>query len=183
MEWKYSGMGIRSLAVGVASLPCGKDALAAMKPETRAALTDPSSASWHDGSVVIDAAEAVQRLAGDAGVETMNYEAVKRSLGPIMAPFLKVTLALFGASPDTIIKRMNDSLGTVMKGVRSEWVPSGPKRGRVIITHPDDVKEVSWACWQGSLRFTYDLCGVKGDITPHRESATARTLAFDCSWS
>jgi len=79
MEWKTSGMGIRSLAMGVASLPCGKEALAAMKPETRAALTD--------------AAEAVQRLAGD------------------------------------------------------------------------------------------DLCGVKGEIKPQSESATARTLAFDCSWS
>lgn len=183
MEWKYSAMGVRSLAVGVASLPCGKQALEAMKPETRAALTTPSSANWHDGSVVIDAAEAVHTLAGDAGVESMNYQAVKQSLGPIMAPFIKVTLALFGTSPETIIKRMNDSLGTVMKGVRTEWVKSGPKSGRIIITHPDDVKEVSWPCWKGSLRFTYDMCGVKGEINPHRASASTRTLVFDCSWN
>lgn len=47
MEWKYSALGVRSLAVGIASLPCGKEALATMKPETRAALATPSSVSWH----------------------------------------------------------------------------------------------------------------------------------------
>jgi hypothetical protein len=183
MEWKYSAMGVRSLAVGVSSLKCATDAFAAMKPETRAALESPSSTNWHDGMVVIDAAEAVLRLAGEAGVEEMNYTAVKRSLGPVMAPFLRVTLALFGASPDSIIKRMNDSLGAVMRGVRSEWQPSGPKSGRIIITHPDDVRDVSWPCWKGSLRFTYDLCGVKGEIQPRRDAATPRTLVFDCTWS
>ena len=183
MEWKYSGMGIRSLAVGIASLPCGTQALAAMRPETRAALAQPSSAKWHDGSIVVDAAEAVRALAGDAGVEAMNYEAVKQSLGPVMAPFLKVTLALFGAWPDTLIKRMNDNLGTVMKGVHTEWVPSGPRSGRIVITHPEDVREISWACWKGSLRFIFDLCRVKGAIEPRRESSTLRTLVFDCSWT
>lgn len=80
-------------------------------------------------------------------------------------PLTPTLPALFGTSPETIINRRNDSLGPVMKGVRTEWV----KSGRIIITHPDDVKEVSWPCWKGSLRFTYDLCGVKGEI--------------DCSWN
>jgi hypothetical protein len=182
MEWKYSSMGVRSLAVGVASLPCAKEALAAMKPETRGALENPSSANWHDGMVVIDASEAVHRFAGDAGVEAMNFTAVKQSLGPIIAPFLKVTLALFGASPDALIKRMNDSIGTVMKGVRTEWQPTGPKAGRLVITHPDDVRDVSWPCWKGSLGFVFDLCGVTGEVKPVREASSIRTLVFDCSW-
>lgn len=182
MEWKYSTMGIRSLASGVASMPCGKEALASMKPETRAALTNPSLASWHDGSIVIDAAEAVQRLAGDAGVDAMNYAAVKHSLGPVMAPFMKVTLALFGTSPATLLKRMNDSLGTVMKGVKADWVPATATSGRLTITHPDDVKPVSWPCWQGSLRFTFEMCGAVGTVVPHPELASKRTLIFDCSW-
>jgi hypothetical protein len=42
---------------------------------------------------------------------------------------------------------------------------------------------LSWPCWHRALRFTYDLCGVTGELKPHRASATARTLAFDCSWS
>ena len=183
MEWKYSSMGMRSLAVGVASLPCAKDALAAMKAETRAALENPSSTSWHDGSIVIDAAEAVHRFAGNEGVEAMNFAALKQSLGPVVAPFLKVTLTLFGGTPDTLIKRMNDSLSTVMKGVRTEWQPTGPRAGRLTITHPDDVRDVSWPCWRGSLRFTFDLCSVKGEATPVREASTVRTLVFDCAWS
>lgn len=183
MEWKYSSAGIRSLHVGVSSLPCAAQAFAAMKPETRAALQNPSSASWHDGSVVIDAAEAVERFAGEDGVVAMNETAVKQSLGPLMAPFLKVTLALFGGSPETIIKRMNDSIGTVMKAVTTVWTSTGPKSGRLVITYRDDVRPVSWPCWKGSLRFIYDLCGVTGDITPVKDAASPKQIVFDCRWS
>ena len=183
MEWKYSSMGLRALAVGVSSLPCADAAFAAMTPETRAALQNPSSIKWHDGSVVISVAEAVHRFAGDEGVEAMNYAALQRSLGPVMAPFLKVSLALFGAGPDTLLKRMNESLGTVMRGVTTQWQPASPTAGRLVITHPDVVRDVSWPCWKGSLRFIYDLCGVEGSITPMKQSASTKTLAFDCAWT
>ncbi|HEY0883208.1 MAG TPA: hypothetical protein VGD87_16850 [Archangium sp.] len=76
---------------------------------------------------------------GSAGNET----AVKQSLGPLMAPLLKVTLALFGGSPETIIKRMNESIGTVMKAVTTVWTPTGTKSGRLVITYRDDVRPVS----------------------------------------
>lgn len=175
-------MGIRALAHGVSAMPCGAQALATMKPETRHALENPSSASWHDGSVVIDAAEAVQRLAGDRGVEDMNFTAVKQSLGPVLAPFFKVTLSLFGTSPSSLLKRMNDSLGAVMTGVRAEWSATGVTSGRLTITHPDDVKAVSWPCWRGSLRLIFELCGAEGEIIAHPELSSVRTLVFDCHW-
>lgn len=182
MEWKYSSTGIRSLRIGVDSLSCAKDALAAMKPETRAALANPTSEKWHDGGVVIDAAEAVFKFAGDAGVEAMNYAAVKQSLGPLMAPFLMVTLALFGSTPDSLFKRLNESLRTVMKGVQTQWVAGTAKGGRLIITHPEEVREMSWPCWKGAMRFTFDMCRVTGQITERRDQSTPRTLVFDCSW-
>ena len=91
MEWKYSSVGVRSLAIGLAHLKCEKEALATMQPATRFALANPMSTRWHDGFIVVDAAEAVQRLEGDAGVEALNYAAVKQSIGPIMMPFMSVT--------------------------------------------------------------------------------------------
>ena len=154
-----------------------------MTAQTRAALHEPSSSKWHDGSIVIDLAQAVHQFAGDEGVEAMNYAALKRSLGPVVAPFLKVSLALFGARPDTILKRFNESLGTVMTGVTTQWQPASSTAGRLVITHPDDVREVSWPCWKGSLRFIYDLCGVQGTISPMKELSSTRTLVFDCAWS
>jgi hypothetical protein len=183
MEWKYSSAGMRALAFGVSTMQCHQEALAAMRPETRAALERPQSAPWHDGALVIDAAEAVQRFAGDAGVEDMNYQAVKRSLGPLVAPFVKISLTLFGAQPGTIYARMNENLTTVMKGVRTEWVQApGAKQGRLTITHPDDIRPIAWPSWTGSLRFTFDLCGVAGTITPVPGAATIRTVVFDASW-
>lgn len=153
-----------------------------MKPSTRQALDRPSAERWHDGAVVIDAAEAVHRLAGDAGVEAMNAAAVKQSLGPILAPFLKVTIALFGGAPDSILKRMNDSLRNVMDGVRSEWSSTGPKSGRLVISYPDEVMPVAWPCWKGSLSYIYELCGTEGVVVAQADAATSRTIVFDCSW-
>lgn len=182
MEWKYSSIGIRSLAFGIASLPYGSEVKAALNPATRAALDDPNSTKWHDGSVVLEAAEVVKRFGGNEGVEAMNYHAVKRSLGPVMAPFLKVSLALFGASPATLFSRMNENLTPVMRGVTTTWAAADPLSGRLIVTHPDPVLAVSWPCWRGSLRFTFDLCGVKGEIVDRSQPSSDRTLAFDLAW-
>lgn len=182
MEWKYSSVGVRSLAVGIASLSCGKEALAAVQPETRFALANPMSAKWHDGQVVIDSAECVKRLAGDEGVETMNFAAVKQSLGPLMSPFLSITLTLFGATPDSILKRTNNSLRSVILNVETEWQVTGPHSGLLVTKYPDAVVDVSWSCWKGAIRFVYELCGATGEIVRRREGATDRSLLFDCSW-
>jgi hypothetical protein len=182
MEWKYSSLGIRSLSVGISSLACGADALLQMKIETQNALRNPNSAAWHDGSIVIDAAEAVDRLGGHVAVEEMNHTAAAKSLGPVIGPFVKVSLALFGASPATTFSRMNDSLMVVMKGVRTQWHPADKNSGRLTIFHGDIVAPVSWPCWRGALRFSYDLCGATGAVLSKPELANATTLVFDCSW-
>ncbi len=193
MEWKYSSVGVRSLAIGLTHLKCEKDALATMQPATRFALANPMSTKWHalanpmstkwhDGFIVVDAAEAVQRLEGNEGVEALNYAAVKQSIGPIMSPFLSVTLTLFGASPDSILKRMDMSLRSLMLNVSAEWKSTGPNSGLLVVTHPDPVHDVSWWCWKGSLRFVYEMCGKTGDIVRSRVGATDCNMVFDCSW-
>jgi hypothetical protein len=182
MDWKYSSMGMRSLSVGIASLPYGARALETMTSDTQSALKNPSTASWHDGSLVLDAAQAVHRLGGDSGVELMNLTAAQKSIGPILAPFVKVSLALFGATPNTTLSRMNESLVTIMKGVRSEWELQSKNAGRLTIFHPDDVVPVSWPCWRGALLFSYELSGSQGDIRAQHSLAKTRTLVFECSW-
>jgi len=131
---------------------------------------------------VLEVAEVVKRFGGEQGVDDMSYIAVKRSLAPVMAPFLKVSLALFGASPETLFKRMNESLRAVMLGVTTEWSATGQQAGRLVVTHPDPIQDVSWSSWRGSLRFTFDLCGVTGKIVDRPQFASANTLAFDLSW-
>lgn len=140
------------------------------------------SARWHDGQVVIDSAECVQRLEGDEGVENMNFAAVKQSLGPLMAPFLSITLTLFGASPDSILKRTNNSLRSVMLNVETQWQVTGPSSGVLVVKYPDLVGDVSWSCWKGAIRFVYELCGATGEILRRTEGATDRTLLCDCTW-
>lgn len=176
-------MGVRSLSKALEGLPRREELLAAMKPATREAMNNPSSARWHDGDVVLDSAKAVDALLGREAVEEMSYQAVKKSMGPVMEPFLRVSLALFGTSPSTIYKRMNDSLKTVMQNVTASWAPRDEHSGTLTISHPDDVPEVSWASWKGSLRYVFDLCGAKdGTLVARQDLATPKTLVFECSW-
>jgi hypothetical protein len=182
MNWKYSSVGVQSMSRALALTGKAEQVLARCGPQTRAALDKPHLESWHDGSVVVDLSLAIQAELGDAAVDEVYYQAVKRNLGPVMEPFLKVMLMLGGRKPETVLSKMNASLASIMKGVRTEWTPTGPKAGVLTVIHEDEVKPVSFFAWGGSLRYSFDLVGVKGRVTPRMPSPDNKRFTFDLSW-
>lgn len=182
MNFKYSAIGVRSLADGLAAQPYAAQVLDAVAPATRAALDNPRLTRWHDGSVVIDFAETIERLQGAEACELVHFQAVRHSLGPFITPFLRVSLAMGGGSPGFIYAQMNDTLGTVMSGPRIAWEEKTTRSGQLTIFHPDDLAKISWLSWRGSLRFVYFLANVAGELTPRHDLAGPRSLVFDCSW-
>lgn len=183
MNWKYSSVGMRSIRYGLETTGRLRDVEAKLQEASRAALEAPHSSAWHDGSVVVDISLAIQSVLGDAAVEQVYYQAIKRSLGPWMEPFLKVMMALTGSKPEAVLARMNQSLKPIMQGVHTEWTQTSPDGGTLVVVHEDEVKPVSFFAWGGSLRYSFDLCGAKGTVTPKMPSPDNKRFTFELSWS
>lgn len=182
MNWKYSSIGMRSLAAGLEASGRAREVLEQCQPATRDALLNPMANSWHDGSAVVDVSVVMERLLGEAAVDEVYYQAVKRSLGPVMEPFMRVMLIVTGRKPQAVFSRMNSSLAPVMKGVQVLWQQASPTSGVITVQHQDEVAPVSFVAWAGSFRYTFDLIGIPGTITPKRPSPDNREFRFDVSW-
>lgn len=182
MNWRYSSIGIRSLAAGLEATGRRTEVLALCTAETQRVLSAPMSSPWHDGSVVVDVSVAMEAVLGEAAVSEVYFWAIKHSLGPVMEPLLKVLLIISGRRPAAVFSRMNGTLSSVMKGVQVKWAPTSERSGVITVLHEDEVKPVSFAAWAGSLRYTFELVGVPGTVNPRRPSPDNREFQFDINW-
>lgn len=183
MEWQYSGVGLKALVEVLRARPDVEQVLSRVSPETRAALDKPSLSKWHDGGVVFDVTLAMDAVMGGDAIEHVYYEHVRRSIGPLMAPFVKIALSLAGKDPRTIYKRMDEMMGSMVKGVSTRWDERAPTSGVLTLTHRDEVKVPSIRAWAGVLRYPFDLCEVKGTLTPRLEGFDGHHLVYELSWT
>lgn len=183
MDWQYSGVGLKALMDSLSARPDAAQVLARVKPETRSALDRPSMHKWHDGGVVFDLTIAMDAVMGGDAVEGVYYDHVRRSIGPLMAPFVKIALSLAGKDPRTIYKRMDDMMASMVKGVRSSWEEQTPTSGVLSLTHTDEVKVPSVRAWAGVIRYTFDLCEVSGTVTPRLEGFDGHRLQYELRWT
>ncbi|MCU0695945.1 MAG: hypothetical protein MUC96_05400 [Myxococcaceae bacterium] len=183
MEWQYSGVGLKALVEVLRARPDVEQVFARVSPATREALERPSLSKWHDGAVIFDVTLAMDAVMGGDAIEAVYYEHVRRSIGPLMAPFVKVALSLAGNDPRTIFKRMDGMMGSVVKGVASAWSETTPTAGVLTLTHRDEVKVPSVRAWAGVLRYPFDLCEVKGTVRPRLDGFDGHHLVYDLAWT
>jgi hypothetical protein len=183
MEWQYSGVGLKALVEVLKARPDAEPVFARVSPPTRAALDRPSLSKWHDGSVIFDLTLTMDAVMGGDAIEDAYYEHVRRSVGPLMAPFVKVALSLAGKDPRTIYKRMDDMMGSMVKGVSSAWQETTATSGVLTLHHRDEVKVPSVRAWAGVLRYPFDLCEVKGQVRPRLEGFDGHHLVYELSWA
>ncbi len=184
MQWQYSGVGLKALADSLRARPDFDRVRALLRPETAAALERPALQKWHDGAVVFDLTLAMDQVMGGDAIEEVHYDHVRRSIGPLLAPFVKVALALAGKDPRTIYKRMDDMMVSVVRGVKCSWVEQSPTSGLLTVLYAhDEVKPPSLRAWAGVIRYTFDLCEVKGQVSARFKDFDGHRLEFDVSWT
>jgi hypothetical protein len=182
MNWKYSSIGIRSLATSLKKTGRTEKVLERCQPATREALLKPSSAAWHDGEVIVDMTLAIQAVDGEAGVADVFYQGIKYSLGPFLEPFLRVFITISGQKPENLFSRMDSTLQPVMRGLKTGWQAAGKKAGVITIVHDDVMLPISRVAWASSLRYNFDLSSSLGTVVPRQVSGPSREFLFDASW-
>jgi hypothetical protein len=134
--------------------------------------------------VVVDLTIAMDQVMGGDAIEEVYYDHVRRSVGPLLAPFVKVALALAGKDPRTIYKRMDDMMLSVVKGVKCSWAEESATSGVLSVLYVrDEVKLPSLRAWSGVIRYTFDLCEVKGQVSPRFKDFDGHRLDYDLRWS
>lgn len=180
MTFSTTPIFVRALANALTSLQLRDRVLPLVPPSTRASLTDPGLVRVHDGAVALHVCTA---LADEGLSEKLFEEQLRRTLGSVLGPLLKVMMALAGNSPAAAFSRLDDMFKVLMSGVTPSWAPSSASSGVVTIAYPADVTVDRFAAhgWAGALRYAYEIAGVKGTAVPQQWEGSRVTVAV--SWT
>jgi len=157
--------------------------MALVPPETAAVMSNPPLASsWVDFRHIVHLTEAVHRLGGMAGVRELTRKATAQARKPHMR-LVEGVLKLFGTSPATLLKRMNDFVRTTIEGLEYRYTPNGERAGIMEMVYSLDY-EVPTSVFVGAapaLQTILDACGVKG-IIGEPERLGPNRVRFTIQW-
>ena len=109
--------------------------------------------------------------------------AVKGAVAPVAMPLIKVTVAVFGSSPGTILGRASSFGATALRGVELQWKPTGDRAGELICTYPEPVPRAYDALWKGTLKFVFELTKAAGNVGPITRERGDTVLRVAVQWS
>lgn len=134
------------------------DVLARLPAAQQAALNDPYSSKWHNGSQLLAIWQAVKDLRGVEAVESLNHEIVRDSIGPVLGPVLKMATLLSGASPAALFSRLDQLASAGSRGSTHTWTKETDTGGTLRIRYPEEEPlALIEPIWRGIFRVTRDI--------------------------
>ncbi|MDX2012976.1 MAG: hypothetical protein SFW67_22470 [Myxococcaceae bacterium] len=154
--------------------------MARLSEAQQAIVASPWSKGWWPGEVAEGIAQAVLEVHGPETLERVGFEAVTRSVGPIITPLISVIGAIFGLTPPSLFERMADLSSTSIKGVSLAWRSTAPTEGTLTVTYPIPLAPLHAPLWRGACRYILETARVEGRVTGSHVSGSTLTLAV--SW-
>jgi hypothetical protein len=152
-------------------------------PETAAIMADPPLASsWVDFRHIVHITVAVEALAGLGGVREFTRKATDRARKPHVR-LVEGVVKLFGTSPATLYKRMNEVVRSTIEGLEYRYTPTSDHSGVMEMIYGVDY-EVPMCMLVGAmptLQVILEVCGVEGLIGPPERLAPNR-VRFAIRW-
>jgi hypothetical protein len=157
--------------------------MARVPPETAALLANPPLATvWIDFAHMIHITHAIEMIGGMPAVRDF----IKRAIDDAKGPHLRVLqglLRLFGTSPATIFKRMNEMVKHTIENNTYTYVSTGERSGTMDVHWLMD-GEVPTCMFVGpsvTLHEIFDACGAKGIVGP-AERLGPTAARFQLRW-
>jgi hypothetical protein len=143
-----------------------EDVIARVPPETASILASlPLAGSWIAFGHMVRITEAMEALVGPVGVRDFVHRAIDEARGPHIK-MLEGILRLFGASPATIFKRMNDIVKSTIENMEYRYTAIDDHSGIMAVTYHFD-EPLPMCMYVGgsqALQAIFDACGVKGMV-------------------
>lgn len=136
---------------------------------------DVFTTDWIDLRVMGAIGYAVAQTSSDAAVTEIVRAVSRTGTIPRIQPIIDGIVRLFGLTPASIFARMSTINRATTRGVETEWVPSGSNAGSVFLRFDGPVDPPSpWslysppsiAAWMGTIHAVFDICDLKGTVTP-----------------
>jgi hypothetical protein len=158
--------------------------VARLRPEVQNILTTLWSTRWVPSMVMEEITNAVEAQGGLELIERLNTQMMRDSLGPILAPMLKVALAITGRTPATLFSRLGEAGKTAMRGeVVFAYEVTSPRSGTLTIRYPRPLAPNLLAVWRGVFRFLYELSGMpQGRVEAAEQLEGGREYRFKLAW-
>jgi len=185
---EVKGSMVRAVAATLSEHGLRDRIVAAVSSHAAALLLDPPlPTEWLDARLLNEIYEAVRGDVGDAELRKLNRETMRRGLSPLIRAAAESLLRTFGASPATLLGRLERVAGTSARGVVYHYEPLDESSGHFDMELPTlrDVPLGPFVALAGALEDVFDLCNVKGtidapEVVPNGRQNRARSRV---SWS
>jgi hypothetical protein len=133
--------------------------------------------------VAVETWSATIDVFGGPRFEALNLALTRQSFGPIVTPLLRVTLALGGSSPASVLSRLNDAIKVATRNVTVTWKASSSQSGAVTFEYPLSLPRSDFVefGWRGAMRFGDELTG-KRLVFGAFVADSDRRFTFPVSW-
>ncbi len=178
-----SGLLVRSFRLGLAELGKLNEVRALLAPESARLLDEPPRPmAWVPVDWFIQVAEATDALTGRAGCRRLGHVSAKTNTGGVLAPLIKTSLSIFGATPPTLYNRLDTFCSVLVRHAGFDFVPDGPRGGTLHVAYASAVTPPLFAVWEGVCIFVHELCGVPSEVAPTRIEQNGRLGCIHVRW-
>jgi hypothetical protein len=181
--YEFSNGYIAGIAKVLKAQP-GWGALAPRLPaEVKQMLEAPQAERWWPGRMLAALVTPLEAASGPVAVEQLAFSSVELAVAPIAMPLVKVTMAVFGSTPDSILSRAGQFAATSMRGVELVWrSQKKSESGELQATYPEPVPTAYADLWRGTLRFVFQLCRVAGTTGDVAIDGAGTVLRIPAAW-
>jgi hypothetical protein len=180
---RIKGMTVRSYLNYVARHEHGDAILARLPADTAALVSNPPlPATWLSWQYVQDIVVAVENVEGLEGVRRLSEIAIVEARRPYMR-LLEGLIRLFGTSPATIFKHMNDVVKNAIENTEYIYAATSARSGTMEVAYGGD-NEIPFCIFVGgrtALTGIFDACGVKGFVS-EPERLGPRNVKYRVQW-
>jgi hypothetical protein len=180
---RIKGTTLRSYINVVSRLEHRAAVIAQLPPDTAAMINNPPlPGTWSEWRHIQEITVAVEIVDGLAGVRRLADDAIEEAKRPYVR-VLEGLIRLFGTSPATIYKRMNDLVKNAVENMAYTYRIMSNHSGTMEVSYSGDA-EIPFCMFVGgraALVAVLDACGVKGEVSEPERLGPRRTL-YHISW-
>jgi hypothetical protein len=180
---RLKGSTLRAYINALDKLNRRQEVMARVPEETARIIgTPPLAGSWVDFVHIVHLTEAMEAAAGMAGVRDFAQRAVDEAKGPHVR-MLEGLLRIFGTSPATLFKRMNDLVKSAIENIEYRYVPTSDRSGVMTVRYflADELPMCMYVGGTQALQAIFDACGVKG-LVGNPEQRGANCVEYKLQW-
>jgi hypothetical protein len=158
--------------------------LARVPPSTAALLREPPlPGSWIDGMDMVRIVSAIEMVAGLDAVRRCGRETIEDIL-PKHHTLVTGLLRLFGATPATLFRRVNDLMRTSAEGIHYTYTPTGERSGLMEVRYdvPGELPMCAFLNGMTLFMVLFALAGVNNGVIGDPQRRGPAIVAYQLQW-